>query len=57
MWEMLLLAVWNCLVKYFCLQESTLPELMVPRLRSWKVRAHREFHLEDLKNQLPTTPI
>ena len=26
---MLLLSVWNCQVKYFCLQKSTVPLLMV----------------------------
>jgi hypothetical protein len=42
MGEMLLLVVWNCQVKY---SKVTLSVLMVLRAHSWKVRAHREFHL------------
>jgi len=44
--EMLLVVVWNCQVKYFCLQKSVPSVLMVLCLHSWKIRAHREFHLE-----------
>jgi hypothetical protein len=47
---MLLLSVWNCQVKYFCLQKSTVPLLMVLWLNYWRIQARRGFHLEDVKN-------
>jgi hypothetical protein len=50
---MLLLSVWNCQVKYLCLQKFTVPLLMVLRLNYWRIQAHRDFHSEDLKNQPP----